>query len=388
MSCRTGLGIEILQGAHMRIVIVGTYPENGSKNIGDQLITDSLKSLISDNYPEAEFDVVWREDNWLNVRDKVLKADHVFFACLAMRPNMHSTEYPFLRHVVDSGVPFSVVSAGTSLPVDLDCDIYAGFSDESIALLREVDDKAVVFTTRGLLTQEFCRRIGLKNAVFSGDIAFYDPKLDGHIFETGREISRIIVSDPHRAKAYIRPLSSLISGLRRYFPEAEIVAAQHGVSEHFERFCAENSVRLEKIYLDKDNGLDLYSQADLHVGFRVHGHVSALKRRKYSYLLEQDGRGSDYAVSIDRKLSVPNYISDRPALSLKNLAKLLLGRPLSKKIEASISPVCQVLAMIAHDSVRGFERFTGLESQVSSFNKSLSESVKAAISSPGSVNDH
>jgi hypothetical protein len=302
------------------------------------------------------------------------------FACLALRPKMHAVEYPYLKNVVDSGVPFSIISAGTDLPLSKNCDVYSGFSNETLELLSEIDSKAKIFTTRGVLSQELCRRLGLRNVKFSGDVAFYDNSLDNRSFKEGVEIKNIVISDPHYAKFYLNSLGLLIGGMSEIFPEANIVLAQHGVSKEVERYCEEKGVNICKIYENKDNGLDLYDDADLHVGFRVHGHVSALKRRKYSYLIEQDGRGADYGLTICRKLSVPGYFSGFPEASFKNFVKLMLGRHVNRKINAPLSPVYQVLALINSDQEDSFKRFVGLECQILSFNNALRSCVDDALS--------
>jgi hypothetical protein len=361
-------------------VIVSTYPESGSRNIGDQLITSCLKNLITDNIPGAEFNVIWRADSWDNVKDIVLAADHVFFACLAIRPYMHKREYPYLEELVDSCVPFSVIAAGTAFPVSRNVNIYEGFSEESIRLLKKVNEHAAVFTTRGVLSQEFCQRAGLHKAVFNGDVAFYDNNLDGFVFDKYVDVKKIVISDPHRPLSYTESMEVLVDGLKSAFPNAEVLIAQHGVSKVVEEFCQRKSIRIEKIYENRYSGLNVYDEADLHVGFRVHGHVSALKRRKYSYLLEQDGRGCDYGATIQSKISIPNYQSSGiPVFSIKNLIKFFIGRPLTFKNKASVSPAHQVLALIKRDAEGGFAKFSGLEKQIMEFNRLTKNSIKKVL---------
>lgn len=333
-----------------------------------------------DKVADAEFSIIYRADSWDNVKEAVLAADHVFFACLALRANMHKKQYPYLEELVDSGIPFSVIASGTDLPVSKDTNIYEGFSHESISLLKKINDKAVVFTTRGGVSQEFCKRAGLDNAVFNGDVAFYDKKIDEINFKQGAQCKNIVVSDPHRAAGYLEGMHVLIDGLKAIFPDANIVVAQHGVNKVVEDFCKKNSIQIEKIYEDKYSGLKIYEEADLHVGFRVHAHVSALKRKKYSYLLEQDGRGCDYGSTIERKISVPNYsYSKTPVYSVKNLVKLLIGRPLTFKEKASVAPVYELLAMIRRDSEEGFVKFIGLEQQILEFNRLTETSIKKVL---------
>ena len=353
-------------------VVVSTYPETGSKNVGDQLITDSLiGALRQEKGTDIEFSIVWREALWDDVSAAFEKADFVFFACLAIRPRMHEREYPYLEKVLDSGVPYAVVSAGTDLDVTGEAvDIFDGFSSESLLLLRRMDREAVFFTTRGYVTQSFCRRAGLENALFSGDIAFFNPPFYHHEFAALKDIRRILISDPHKPKLYMESLRSLLLEIRRVFPVAEIVLVQHGVSKAVEIFAQEYGVKLFKAYEDKHGGLNVYAGADMHVGFRVHAHVSALSRRVYSYLVEQDGRGCDYGLTIERKISVPGYSSVCYGVDFKVGALGKRYRFFKRKAVSKLAPSLLV-SMIENDRDHGFLKFAGLEVQLRGFVDSL-----------------
>lgn len=361
-----------------KVVIVSTYPEHGTKNIGDDLITTCLTQIIQD-LCEAEIQVIWRADSWDQVKDRVLSSHHVFFACLAIRPKMHVLEYPYMEKIILSDVPFSVIAAGTSLSMTGGGDLFGGFSKEALSLLHRSNQAAAVFTTRGWGTQEFCQRHGLNNAVFNGDVAFYDKKKKGRRFEKGKEIERIIISDPHMGEIYLSSLNLLHDNISSLFPDAHIRIAQHGVNESVTRFCKEKGVECLEIYKDRHNGLSVYENIDLHVGYRVHGHVCALKNRAYSYLLEQDGRGFDYGVTLDQKLSIPNYVFLKPLRTIKNSAKLLLGKPLTQEPVASRKAADEMSALIKKDLSDGFSKFVGLENQIESFNEQTFKSVEKAL---------
>lgn len=362
-----------------KIVIVSTYPAHGSKNIGDKLITNNLISAISE-YGDCDFEIIWRAEMWESVKDVVLSASHVFFACLAIRPEMHRVEYPYLKDVIESGIPFSVIAAGTALNVSSISDIYNSFSSETRALLNRVNEKAVVATTRGYLSQEACHRLGLNKFVFAGDIAFYDSSKEVREFQPGRKIEKIVISDPHRSGQYLKSFGALYDGIVDVFPHADVVVAQHGINHDVNAFCESRSIKTEKIYETPDSGLDVYDDADLHVGFRVHAHVSALSRRVYSYLLEQDGRGCDYGLTINRKISVPNYPVQRPSLGLRSIAKMVVRREMPTQAFVPIGPAQQLIAMIRADKELGFQKFNGLEEQLESFNKNNRKAIEVARS--------
>ena len=360
------------------IIIVSTYPEHGTKNIGDDLITNCLTKIIQD-LCEADIQVIWRADSWDEVKDKVLDSHHVFFACLAIRPKMHETEYPYMEKIILSGVPFSVIAAGTSLSMTREDDFFGGFSKDTLSLLSRANKAAAVFTTRGWGTQEFCQRHGLNNAVFNGDVAFYDKKNKGRCFEKGKEIEKIIISDPHMADVYLPSLNLLHDNISSLFPHADLSIAQHGVNDIIAGFCKEKGVECLELYKDRENGLSVYENIDLHVGYRVHGHVCALKNRTYSYLLEQDGRGFDYGITLDKKLSIPNYAFSKPLHTIKNSAKLLLGKPLTQEPIASKKAADKMSALLKKDLSDGFSKFVGLEKQIENFNEQTLKSVKKAL---------
>lgn len=142
-----------------------------------------------------------------------------------------------LRKLIDHNIPFSVIAAGTSLPVNHQKNLFSGFSEKTLSLLRDVNNKATVFTTRGFLKQEFCHRHGLKNVRFNGDIAFYESDFTSRTFEFGKEINNIVISDPHRAEAYLDTFSVLVEGVKSVFPSSQVVVALHGENEEIERYC-------------------------------------------------------------------------------------------------------------------------------------------------------
>lgn len=361
-----------------KIVIIGTYPEKGSKNIGDQLITNKLIELISE-YGTYDFEVIWRADEWENVKGTINSASHVFFACLAIRPRMHYNEYPFLKHVVQSGVPFSVVSAGTSLDVSNSNNLFGGFSDDTVDLLRAINSKSSVCGTRGYLTQSFCANLGLNNFKFAGDVAFFNGDINNVHFKKGREVQRIVVSDPHYADMYLTSFKTLLVGLKNLFPLADIKVALHGVNPRIPPCCNELNIECVPIFKNPDSGLEIYDNIDLHVGYRVHGHVSALSRGSYSYLLEQDGRGCDYGLTIEKKISIPNY---KPSLTQGISARILrkfTGFQPRKSVSSSAAQ--QLISLIESDVQDEFSRFHGLENQLIEFNSNLRALIAEALGS-------
>ncbi|WP_082119081.1 polysaccharide pyruvyl transferase family protein [Thioalkalivibrio versutus] len=384
----------------MKYVLVSTFPREGTQNIGDKLIELSTADAVRSFDPDAEIVTVWRAEAWDAVRESLEGADHIVFACLAIRKDMGSI-YPFLTRILDMTVPISVLAAGTNLSVGKHDMFNRGFKTADLDLLKRIGGAAEVFTTRGVLSQAFCSQHGLSRARFGGDVAFLDARFDERTFECTDKIKRIVISDPHHGDVYRPAFRALVSSLRTRFPEAQVECALHGVNGPIEAACSELGVTCHSIYRDPENGLDLYDNYDLHVGFRVHGHVSALKRRLPSYLLEQDGRGTDYGLTIGRKISLPCYRRNSPekghdasfgrpkrgrSLVEQFSHRFTRNKPMArnnKRFVASTASVELLSALIQQDATDGFSRFRGLELELDSFRKRTEAAVEEIVSNSG-----
>ncbi|OOE47603.1 hypothetical protein BZG11_15455, partial [Salinivibrio kushneri] len=307
---------------------------------------------------------------WSTIKERVFRCDAVIFACLAIRNEMATKQYPYIKKLLSSNIPLYVISAGTAVPINvIDKAITSGLSLETKKCLQDLDKKAVVFGTRGYLSQLFMEKVGSKRSHFTGDIAFYDKKWSEQAFRVGYSIKKIVISDPHYAGKYINALEKLVDEISETFPKAELTIALHGNESIARKFAENRNISYKRIYEDKQDGLNIYDDADLHVGFRVHGHVSMLKRRKYSYLLEQDGRGCDYGLTIDRKISIPCYrtVSNTGIYILDKVFNSQRISPVIKKTPVDLKAIDQMVALIQQDKDNDFRKFLGLEKQLESF---------------------
>lgn len=356
-----------------KYTIVSTFPAHGSQNIGDALITKATKDLIrSVKGEDVCFNIVWRAEKWENIEKGVLESDAVIFACLAIRENMESNTYPFINQIISSNIPYAILSAGTSLNIN-ELEYPLKLRDDSIKFLKKLSDKALIFTTRGLLTQQFCLDNNLNNSIFTGDIAFHDSRFENRKFSKLSEVKRIVISDPHYSNLYLDGFIQLIRNISTLFPQATIAIHIHGKNPIIENYCKTHNVNYQLIYEDIEGGLDLYDDYDLHVGFRVHGHVSMLKRRKPSYLLEQDGRGHDYGLSLNVNSSYPCF---NPIMSQASKINKVLTKFFPKNYSMEhVYSVNIITTMIKEDINSDFAKFLCLEDQIREFVNKLKEVV-------------
>ncbi|XNG96748.1 polysaccharide pyruvyl transferase family protein [Vibrio cyclitrophicus] len=323
-----------------KFTIITTYPEFGTQNIGDQLITNSLNSVLDAISSDYKVSIVWREQQYNQDLDLLLKnSDAIIFACLAIKPSFSEIEYPFIDKILDLDIPLYIVSSGTALNVSGVGKLEDYLTEKSIHTLRRLGEKSCHFGVRGLLSYKYLSDMGIKNISFTGDVAFYDPKYEYKEMRLPESIKTIVVSDPHRAIAYKNAFICLINQLKYKFPDANIVLALHGKNMIISELAQQLKIEINYIYKNKDEGLSIYDIADLHIGFRVHAHVSMLKRRKVSYLLEQDGRGCDYGLSIPHKISVPCHQHYFKNLSLDFFKDLIKYRSKHTLKQASVNDV-------------------------------------------------
>lgn len=341
----------------MNICVVSTYFK-GKYNIGDFLITQSCEALLHDVCREItgvspSIKRLFRGAEWCDVRSDIESCDICVIACLAIRKDLKKY-FRYIEELLSVNIPIAVVSAGSATNVygkrlNLDAQI----SEEDRELLKRLSSKSIIFSTRDELTQYFLELNGIE-ATFTGDVAFYSGDISSLRFGAPDRIDLIAISDPHYSEWYIDSFRTLVLGLRRLFPLARLELFLHGVNDGAVKLAVSEGIEYKSIYKDKDYGLSAYDRVDLHIGYRVHGHVSALSRGKPSYLLEQDGRGAGYGITFARRISMPSF------------------RPPPRSGRAVSNAGAQILlAMLSSDKRNGFRRFEGLEYEINQTRSTL-----------------
>lgn len=177
------------------------------------------------------------------------------------------------------------------------------FTDIAKQRILDLHKRIKTSSVRDVLTLQMIRHQGVSNVTMTGCPAWY--KLDSidqeYVFQD--EVRNIALSLP--AKPHPE-LPELLTEIARMFPRAKkTMVFHHGWKPN----QADTGKRMFKWHLklaafgalkgwravSVADGLEkferVYSEADLHLGYRVHSHIFSLSRRSASILINEDSRG-------------------------------------------------------------------------------------------------
>jgi len=281
------------------ITVFKTFPAQGSGNVGDKLIGEMAKEIFtreSDQEVILYLDQKGILDNW----EEVKHSDAFVIAAFALK-NIH--RYPLIVDRLRSEenpppiVPFS--TAWKDFPGDYEqitTASYPGFDDELMNIFQSIFSNAPYVSARDYYSQKVLNKMNVDSWMV-GDCAWYDFDSFGEQMHSPTEISRLVVTDPHQGQ-YIPQLMDLLDMISVQFANAEKYFCFHSdihsgeqrqlVKQKMNETSFEIEIR--EMSHETDN-LEFYDSCDLHIGYRLHGHISFLRKRIPSVLLIEDGRG-------------------------------------------------------------------------------------------------
>jgi hypothetical protein len=275
-------------------------------NSGDHLIGKRIIDLFELCRPDVE---LLRFDRWLPVEDRLDELNNCNAVILAGGPAFQPTLYPGIYPLVDDlrKIRVPVIAFGLGWkghPGDKLTEQLYRFTPDSRPLLDRLRSQNIPVSCRDPPTVRILARQGVSNTVMTGDPAWYDREFLEQDFTAPETITKIALSVPANLN-YIQQANRLAAGLLETFPSAEIIPVFHhgwnpgdGMTDaaveknrvmksHFE----DSGFRCVDISGDYKKLEKIYSDVDLHVGYRLHAHLFRLSRRIPSFLLHEDGRG-------------------------------------------------------------------------------------------------
>lgn len=281
------------------------------KNIGDFLILDRAKKLLQRYRPEKELITLNGWEPLGEHLDEVNGSDAMVFCG---GPNVSKTFYPDVYPLTDNideiKAPMYLLGGGwNEIPgTKMQKDTYK-FTSQS----KKVLERCAAISCRDDQTVEVLRNNGLKG-VMTGCPVWYNLEHIDEKFEAPKEIRKVVFTTPQfhtMPRLYDRQCIEVMDILAEMFGGAKIYCSFHRGLKVDEFTEEEEEPRLlavkdaatewgfEIIDASYDlSKIDFYEGCDLHVGYRLHGHIDFLSMRKPSFLLNIDARGKGFGDTI------------------------------------------------------------------------------------------
>lgn len=343
-----------------RFGLLTTFPATGSQNVGDALITDSLKRILLHLDERTTFIQAFRGDDLSSRLDDFNSCDALLLPGFAIRRDTWPRIYALTDNPSDITAPIVAVGAGVKDDSSHRID-QAHALPPSIgtrAILQRIAADAGFIATRDSYTQAAVSAYDLP-AKTVGDCALFDPPHIGKPLQIPPAIRSVGFTPPRRPHLVGQAIE-IISAVSTSWPDATISILRHGRPNATERKVEERSgVRVIEVSGEDTTSLIAHDDFDLHVGYRVHAHLYRLRTRRPSLLLEEDSR----AIGFNRLLGLegvpcatgghPNTRRNLPRAALRRLGINTLSR---KQLRSNAAPVVvDILRRYERDSFSEFE---------------------------------
>lgn len=296
-------------------------------NCGDYLIVDRTRELFRKHLPGACQIVIDRTQKMCEEAFKIMQRSDLVVLVGGPLIRGNCAETLNLADAIESGrldeikTPFVIIGGGAKLKAPFSIG-HLRFTDASRRLFEKLEASRYFSGTRDMETLVMLRNAGFTNFRYTGCPALYAGMECGNPIEFHRDSVRRIVfscgAPGMMTEDSVMQHIDVAFMLRRFFSEAEIIVAAHHAtdsavyeaaygkmpsgwrglmdyfrSQEFDIFDVSGAVKPMK---------DLYSTADLHVGYRVHAHVLMTSWGKPSVLIAEDGRASGMADVISGRI--------------------------------------------------------------------------------------
>lgn len=285
----------------MRFCLINFSISNG----GDFLIEQRMNTLIQKTWPEAEIDFV----NGIGSTFDVTKNYDAVFGGGGPCFDDRIIKDHFIPYFGDNikRIRLHLMGSGVYGEDCLDDAVYnKTFAPETINFFHSIEENNGTLCCRDELSWRVLKNNYIKNLYVTGCPAWYDfDYIDKTEPIYSGKINKIVISDPGVTKkpeeqeVRAEQAIQVIRDIREMFPSANVIFTfNNGIDTKYSHKC-NNIVKDYLInegieYYDmsgSEEKFEVYNDADLHVGFRVHSHIYSLSRRIPSILIEEDLRG-------------------------------------------------------------------------------------------------
>ena len=209
-------------------VLLTTFPQAGSGNVGDKLIEQSVKALVTREKGESEFFTIFREAPLEPHLARINAARAVLMPAFPVRDTpMYPGTYRLLEDLSQIRVPLVPIGANWNVyPGDAVSRRCVRYSPQTTAFLRRVAGQVAQFSCREYFTCRVLARHGVENTLMTGDPAWYDLASLGKPMRRPRRVEKLVFSPP-LSPYYARQAERVIEVLAELFPRAEKYCSMH-----------------------------------------------------------------------------------------------------------------------------------------------------------------
>lgn len=275
-------------------LLLTTFPAHKSMNVGDNLISQSARNLIKSKYSGYDPIVLFREDRLDRYADGSVRSviSPGFSVSNGVYPQLFGlySDIKRLPYFVPVGCSFQ-----HPIPAMKSFTDYR-YSHETLNFLKTITELSGPMPCRDQLIVDLLHRHDIP-AVYSGDIAIYDENIVGSTFLPPHDIKSLVFTIQHHDR-YFDQSCILLDLLHESFPNAQLFVAFHSKVNPGSRRVANHAIKrgFSELHLyGNASNLSAYDAIDVHIGYRLHGHISFLRRRKPSILLVEDARSFGFS---------------------------------------------------------------------------------------------
>jgi hypothetical protein len=343
-------------------VILTSWPKHGDGNVGDRLLLEQAKYLIEKETGISEFEVYFLEHDFTSHTEKLNEATAIILPAFVILDSagephdsfwpLHPSKYTLAEDLDEIDTPIiPLASTWQTYPGDKIGNESVQYSRETMDFLKYLNNQPELtkFTARDIYTKKILKRHGFDQSIMVGDLAWYHEDYMNQDMRIPTSIDEIVMTTPHHS-VYEEQAKRLINMVSEEFPEANVTLSFHSrvnlTHEKNLRRVAQ-AKGFDIVYASHQiENVEFYDQCDLHIGYRLHGHLSFLRRRLPSVLLAEDGRGNGFNATLgtagfpamDRRLgpklteTVYNIASTKAGKGARMAASMFINEPIRRLV--------------------------------------------------------
>jgi len=363
------------------------------KNIGDFLISQRSLALLNLLRPDREIIV---QPHWESLENKLKLINDskaiIIFGGPGFQKNMYPGVYKLTENLDKIQVPIIPLGLGwKGFPGDFTSYKQYSFSKSSRKLLDKIASTTPLIGCRDYTTKDLLNNLGISNAVMTGCPVWYDLDSIGKQIIPPSKIANIVFT-PAQKSIYRDQCIKLMLTIKQFFPDSLLHCSFHRGIHSIDQFTPEtdsaNNSIIEKEALkigykiidasSNLNNIAFYDACDLHIGYRVHGHLYFLSKRKPSFLLHEDGRGTalSYSLNLSGVDAFKRTFYGHATASWKSSILTRIFNRLFKSVTSDNDAITKLENCLRDETQNGFLRFSGVHNIIDSHFEIMKHFIK------------